>query len=182
MSVKEKFLKLGKKTRLFCAQVFAMGGKMTFAEIETDRGTLIYEGELSVGTEVFIVREDELPSIAPDDTYSTDKQRITVSDGRVTEIENIDGSEGNAPVEVTEITEDVVSILEDAIELIESLVEMNKQYRTDIDELKKKGDKLEAEFSAMKSPRTSPIEKKPGTRQGNAPKNYMEYVQSKKNK
>lgn len=55
---------------------------MQFAEIETDKGKLTYEGELVEGTEVFIEIEGELTP-APDGDYRTDDQVITVAEGKV---------------------------------------------------------------------------------------------------
>lgn len=62
---------------------------MQFAEIETDKGKLTYEGELVEGTEVFIEIEGELVP-APDGDYSTDDQIITVAEGKVSKIEIVE--------------------------------------------------------------------------------------------
>lgn len=65
------------------AQVASDGEEM--ASIETDNGTLSYEGELEVGTEVFVEGEDgNVP--APDGEYKADGKTIKVADGKVTEI------------------------------------------------------------------------------------------------
>lgn len=52
-----------------------------FGSIDTNQGTLEYEGALEVGTEVTI--NDE---VAPDGEYETDTQIIVVGDGKITEI------------------------------------------------------------------------------------------------
>lgn len=52
-----------------------------FGSIDTNNGTLDFEGTLEVGTEVTI--NDE---VAPDGEYETDTQIIVVGDGKVTEI------------------------------------------------------------------------------------------------
>lgn len=62
-------------------------------EIETDKGKLIYEGELEVGTEVFIERTEgeEVEVVpAPDGTYAEQEggRLIDVEDGKVTAIRN----------------------------------------------------------------------------------------------
>lgn len=55
---------------------------LEFGEIETEQGTLEFEGEeIAVGVEVFI---GETP--APDGDYTTETQRITVIEGKVAEI------------------------------------------------------------------------------------------------
>ena len=56
-----------------------------FGSIDTNNGTLDYEGELEVGTEVKI--NDE---VAPDGEYETDDKVIVVADGKVTEIRDKD--------------------------------------------------------------------------------------------
>lgn len=181
MSVKEKFKKLGKKTRLFSAQIFALSGKMKFSEVETDKGALIYEGELTTGTEVFIAGEDEVPEVAPDDTYTTDTQRITVVDGVVTEIENLDGTEFEGEEPAEEIAEDVVEKLEEVLDLLEPLIEMSSQQQKKIERLEKIIKKTNEEFAALKAPRTTPVDKKPGERTGAAAcKTYMDYARSKR--
>lgn len=58
---------------------------MQFAEIETDKGKLIYEGELVDGVEVFIEIEGELTP-APNGDYKFENKTITVEDGKVVKI------------------------------------------------------------------------------------------------
>lgn len=60
--------------------------------ISTDQGTLSYEGELGVGTEVFIVNEDGSTSPAPDGEYMGQGIKITVAEGKVSEIEEEDAN------------------------------------------------------------------------------------------
>ena len=78
------------------AQVASDGEEM--ASIETDNGTLSYEGELEVGTEVFVAGEDgNVP--APDGEYKADGKTIKVADGKVTEIVE-DSSEEDPAVDL----------------------------------------------------------------------------------
>lgn len=58
---------------------------MQFAEIETDKGKLTYEGELVEGVEVFIEIEGELTP-APNGDYKFENKTITVEDGKVAKI------------------------------------------------------------------------------------------------
>ena len=62
---------------------------MQFTEQQTDKGTLTFDGELSVGTEVYIEVEGEYQP-AQDGDYLTETQKITVKDGKVEEIEAIE--------------------------------------------------------------------------------------------
>ena len=62
---------------------------MQFTEYQTDKGTLTFDGELAVGTEVYIEVEGEYQP-APDGDYMTETQKITVKDGKVEELEAIE--------------------------------------------------------------------------------------------
>ena len=58
---------------------------MKFAEVETDKGLLTYEGELVVGNEVFIEKDGELIP-AEDGEYVAVDKTIVVKDGKIAEI------------------------------------------------------------------------------------------------
>ena len=58
---------------------------MKFAEVETDKGLLTYEGELVVGNEVFIEKDGELVP-AEDGEYVAVDKTIVVKDGKIAEI------------------------------------------------------------------------------------------------
>lgn len=61
--------------------------EQTLASVVTDGGELSYEGELEVGTEVFITDEEGNQTPAPDGDYKTeDGKTIKVAEGKVTEI------------------------------------------------------------------------------------------------
>ena len=62
---------------------------MQFTEYQTDKGNLIFDGELAVGTEVYIEVEGEYQP-AQDGDYFTETQKITVKDGKVEELEAIE--------------------------------------------------------------------------------------------
>ena len=61
---------------------------LALKETATDKATLVHEGELEVGIEVFV--EDENGELLPaeDGKYETEKQIITVEGGKVTQIED----------------------------------------------------------------------------------------------
>lgn len=67
---------------------------MKFAEIETDKGTLTYEGDLIEGVEVFIEKEGEELVPAEDGEYVTEDKVIKVEGGVVTSITDITKDEG----------------------------------------------------------------------------------------
>ena len=62
---------------------------MQFAEVETDKGLLTYEGELVVGNEVFIEKDGELIP-AEDGEYVAGDKTITVKDGKIAEIVEVE--------------------------------------------------------------------------------------------
>lgn len=64
-----------------------------FAEVVTDKATLIYDGELVEGVDVSV--ENEAGEIVPaeDGEYKTETQVITVEGGKVTKIEDIEVEE-----------------------------------------------------------------------------------------
>lgn len=73
------------------------------ASVETDGGALSYEGELEVGTEVFVTDDEGKQTPAPDGDYkTTDGKTIKVADGKVTEIveDSAEGEGDNTPTDV----------------------------------------------------------------------------------
>ena len=62
---------------------------LKFAEVETDKGLLTYEGELEVGNEVFIEKDGELIP-AEDGEYVAGDKTITVKDGKIIEIVEVE--------------------------------------------------------------------------------------------
>lgn len=63
---------------------------LNFKMIESDKGTLIIDSELVIGSEISI--EDENGNVIPaaDGEYIVDNQKITVEGGKVSEIETIE--------------------------------------------------------------------------------------------
>lgn len=103
---------------------------MKFAEIETDKGALIYEGELAEGTEVFVEIEGELIP-APDGDYKFENKTITVTEGKVEKIveeeveENIEPEDINQeeePVEDEKPIEEDVEALKARITELEAII------------------------------------------------------------
>lgn len=79
---------------------------MKFAEIETDKGALIYEGELAEGTEVFVEIEGELVP-AEDGEYKFENKTITVTEGKVEKIVEEEVEESIEPEDVNQEEEPV---------------------------------------------------------------------------
>ena len=66
---------------------------MNFKMIETDKGVLIIDTELAVGAEVSVETESGDVIAAPDGEYIIDNQKITVVEGKITDIEEIEPEE-----------------------------------------------------------------------------------------
>lgn len=94
---------------------------MKFAEIETDNGTLIYEGELGEGLEVFVDENGELIA-APNGEYRTEDKIITVEDGKILKIEDIEVEEKPEEEEPVEFDEkdDRIAELEGEVEALKA--------------------------------------------------------------
>ena len=71
---------------------------LKFAEVETDKGLLTYEGELVVGNEVFIEKDGELIP-AEDGEYVAVDKTIVVKDGKIAEIVEVN-TEDEQPVPI----------------------------------------------------------------------------------
>lgn len=70
---------------------------LSLQEIATDKATLICEGEIAAGAEVFV--EDENGELIPaaDGEYLTESQVITVSEGKVAEIKDKEPEQKQEP-------------------------------------------------------------------------------------
>ena len=90
---------------------------MKFAEVETDKGLLTYEGELVVGNEVFIEKDGELIP-AEDGEYVAEDKIIVVKDGKIAEIVEVN-KEGEQPAPEDSVVvegEDVENPTEEVVE------------------------------------------------------------------
>ena len=81
-------MKIATKVKLMLRKIM-----LECASVATDKGTLLYDGELEVGTEVFIEGEDGEIQPAPDGTYVTETKIIGVTDGKVSSIEDKQGEQ-----------------------------------------------------------------------------------------
>lgn len=82
-----------------------------FEKIETDNGVLVVDEEIKEGVEIF----DEDGNPAKDGDYKTGDRIITVKEGKVFSIKEIEVE----VVEVVEDIEDVEEILEEVVEITE---------------------------------------------------------------
>ena len=62
-------------------------GEQELASVKTDKGDLLYDGELAVGTEVFVADEEGNQTTAPDGDYTLENGNVVkVAEGKVSEI------------------------------------------------------------------------------------------------
>lgn len=95
------------------------------ASVATDKGELLYEGELAVGTEVFVADEEGNQVVAPDGEYTLeDGKVVVVAEGKVAEIIEV------SVEETPEETEDVDAIKAENATLKAEVAELKKQIET----------------------------------------------------
>ena len=127
---------------------------MKFAEVETDKGLLTYEGELVVGNEVFIEKDGELIP-AEDGEYVAVDKTIVVKDGKIAEIVM---KEDEQPVPIE--GEDVENPTDNTIKEDEKDVRI-KELEGIITEKDKEIESLKAEIEEMKTKLQMSTDKSP---------------------
>ena len=134
---------------------------LKFAEVETDKGLLTYEGELEVGNEVFIEKDGELIP-AEDGEYVAGDKTITVKDGKIAEIVEVEVEvEQPAPTEEVMIEgEDVENPVDNTIKEDEKDVKI-AELEAVIAEKDKEIESLKAEIEEMKTKLQMSTDKSP---------------------
>lgn len=99
---------------------------MQFAEIETDKGKLTYEGELVEGTEVFMEVDGELVP-AEDGEYQVEDKIYVVEGGKIAqikevEVEDPEGAGEGAPQENFDEKDDRIAELEAKVTELEAII------------------------------------------------------------
>lgn len=131
---------------------------MQFAELQSDKGTLTFDGELAVGTEVYIEVDGEFQP-AQDGEYMTETQKITVKDGKVEEIEAIEMPEPEPIEEMAEELEPEPTIEPDErdttiAELQAEVARLTEEIAvkdTEIEKLKGENEQLKIEVETLKN-------------------------------
>lgn len=131
---------------------------MQFAELQSDKGTLTFDGELAVGTEVYIEIDGEFQP-AQDGEYMTETQKITVKDGKVEEIEAIEMPEPEPIEEMAEELEPEPTIEPDErdttiAELQAEVARLTEEIAvkdTEIEKLKGENEQLKIEVETLKN-------------------------------
>ena len=129
---------------------------MKFAEVETDKGLLTYEGELVVGNEVFIEKDGELIP-AEDGEYVAVDKTIVVKDGKIAEIVEVN-KEDEQPVPIE--GEDVENPTDNTIKEDEKDIKI-AELEAVIAEKDKEIESLKAEIEEMKTKLQMSTDKSP---------------------
>ena len=129
---------------------------LKFAEVETDKGLLTYEGELVVGNEVFIEKDGELIP-AEDGEYVAEDKTIVVKDGKIAEIVEVN-KEDEQPVPIE--GEDVENPTDNTIKEDEKEVKI-AELEAVIAEKDKEIESLKAEIEEMKTKLQMSTDKSP---------------------
>ena len=127
---------------------------LKFAEVETDKGLLTYEGELVVGNEVFIEKDGELIP-AEDGEYVAEDKTIVVKDGKIAEIVM---KEDEQPVPIE--GEDVENPTDNTIKEDEKDLKI-AELEAVIEEKDKEIESLKAEIEEMKTKLQMSTDKSP---------------------
>lgn len=157
---------------------------LKLSEVETDKGLIVYDGELEIGVEIFVYDETGELIMAPNDTYMIEGKEITVEDGKVTDIKEPEAEEEGETVEtvVVEAAEEGEGEAEPAKEeptddekdkMIAELEEKLAAAEAKIAELEDKLGAAEAEMSLSKQ---QPAYKTAGAAEGGRTKCLAEMV------
>ena len=118
---------------------------MRFAEVKTDKGSLIYDGELAVDIEVMVEDEEGNVVAAPDGEYNLEDGRVVVvADGKVAEIKEAPVTEET----IKEVLEEEAPAKDEKDLRIEELEGLLKDRDAIIEELNAKIKDLESKLNA----------------------------------
>ena len=151
-----KEIKMSKINRLKLAKLL-----LKFAEVETDKGLLTYEGELEVGNEVFIEKDGELIP-AEDGEYVAEDKTIVVKDGKIAEIVEVNTEDEKPAPEDSVVVEgeDVENPTDNTIKEDEKDVRI-KELEGIIAEKDNEIESLKAEIEEMKTKLQMSTDKSP---------------------
>ena len=93
-------MKIAEKLKVALKKMLAL----ELGRVATDKGELVFDGELAVGVEVFVEDENGELIPAPNGEYDAENSVIVVEDGKVAEIKEKEAE--NAPEETNEETEE----------------------------------------------------------------------------
>lgn len=138
----------------------------TFEMITTDKGNLISENEVIVGTEVFIENAEGELEPAPSGEYTSKDNLYIVESGKVIEIKILNVEEPIETTETIEQTEEFTEVeevvetietptVEEVVEVAEEVVDEKEKI---IEELKAEIERLKAENEELKKQLEQPIE------------------------
>lgn len=136
--------------------------KQKFESVSTDQGLLEYDGELNVGTEVFVLDEEGERVPAPDADYLTESRVVKVEGGIVTSIDEavIEEEMQEEVPTVAEVASVSVDDFNALVAKVEQLKEIVNQVIGAVDEVKTDvGEVSEAFSKAVKTPQEDKVDK-----------------------
>ena len=102
--------------------------EQNLASVATDNGELLYDGELEVGTEVFVADAEGNQTPAPDGDYALENGNvIVVADGKVAEIVESKEETAAEDEEVTALKAENESLKAEIAELKKQITELKKK-------------------------------------------------------
>lgn len=138
----------------------------TFEMITTDKGNLISENEVTVGTEVFIENAEGELEPAPSGEYTSKDNVYIVESGKVLEIKILNVEEPIETTETIEETEEFAEVeeivetietptVEEVVEVVEEVIDERDKI---IEDLKAEIERLKAENEDLKKQLEQPID------------------------
>lgn len=154
--------------------VALMSGKVEFATIKTDKAVLICDVEaLAPGVDVYVEDEEGNRTPAPDGEYITEeREKITVADGKVSEIAEVEEAKGeeNEPkgtaMEYVS-KEEFTAMMSEVKEMFECVREHAEKSQTDVAAMGERLAKVE-KMSAGMHPEEQYRENEPARKTGDA--------------
>lgn len=109
-------MNIKEKVRLKLAKMF----NINFAEIDTDKGKLQYEGEIAVGSEVYTLDTEGNVMIPENGEYLYEQKVLVIQEGVITEIkEQVEMSEETVNAVEEQVSESPdIKVLEDKVNTI----------------------------------------------------------------
>lgn len=153
--------------------VALMSGKVEFATIKTDKAVLICDVEaIAPGVDVYVEDEEGNRTPAPDGEYITEeREKITVADGKVSEIVKVEETKEEAKTEETAMSyvtkEEFATMMSEVREMFECMREYAEKSQADAAAMGERLAKVE-KMSAGMHPEEKYRDNEPARKTGDA--------------
>lgn len=120
---------------------------LKLAAVSTDKGELTYEGDLAVGTEVYVQNGDEIAPAEDGEYVAEDGQTLVIADGKIAEIKEAEQpAEEEAPAETEEPVQE-----EEAPAETEEPTEEPAETNDEVEELKRQLEEKDAKIAELEA-------------------------------